>query len=186
MLEVYRAAADLQRRCQERAWRFCLIGGLALQRWGEPRETIDVDVTLLTGFGGEEAFVRTILDWYQPRVAEPAIFALTHRVLLVQADSGVGLDIALGGMPFEESAVSRATPYDFAPGISLLTASAEDLIVMKAFASRPKDWVDLEGILIRQHGRLDWAYVESQLKPLVELKEEPEILERLTRLRRQC
>lgn len=61
-----------------RAWRFCLFGGLALQRWGEPRETIDVDVTLLTGFGSEEAFVREILDWYEPRVAEPTGFALEN------------------------------------------------------------------------------------------------------------
>ena len=59
MLEVCRAAADLQRRFQERWYRFCLI---ALQRWGEPRETIDVDVTLRTGFGGEESFVREILE----------------------------------------------------------------------------------------------------------------------------
>ena len=58
MLEVYRAAADLRRKFEKRGWRFCLIGGLALQRWGEPRETIDVDVTLLTGFGGEESFVQ--------------------------------------------------------------------------------------------------------------------------------
>ena len=183
MLEVYRAASDLQRRFQERDWRFCLIGGLALQRWGEPRETIDVDVTLLTGFGGEESFVREILTWYEPRVADPAGFAFENRVLLVQAASGVGIDIALGGMPFEESAVARATPYEFAPGILLQTASAEDLIVMKAFASRAKDWVDLEGILIRQTGRLDWAYVEAQLQPLAELKEEPEILERLANMR---
>jgi len=105
-------------------------------------------------------------------------------VLLVQAASGVGIDIALGGMPFEESAVARSTPYEFAPGILLPTASAEDLIVMKAFASRPKDWVDLEGILTRQGARLDWAYVESQLRPLVELKEEPEILQRLATMRR--
>lgn len=185
MLEVYRAAADLQRRFQERGWRFCLIGGLALQRWGEPRETIDVDVTLLTGFGGEEAFVREILAWYEPRVADPARFAFENRVLLVQAASGVGIDIALGCMPFEESTVARATSYEFAPGIVLVTASAEDLIVMKAFASRPKDWVDLEGIVIRQRGRLDWAYVESQLQPLAELKEEPEILDRLARMRNE-
>lgn len=183
MLEVYRAAADLQRRCEDRGWRFCLIGGLALQRWGEPRETIDVDVTLLTGFGREESFVREILTWYEPRVADPVGFALANRVLLVQAASGVGIDIALGGMPFEELAVARATPCEFAPGTMLLTASAEDLIVMKAFASRPKDWVDLEGILIRQGSRLDWAYVESQLQPLAVLKEEPEILERLTSMR---
>lgn len=184
MLEVYRAAADLRRRFEERGWRFCLIGGLALQRWGEPRETIDVDVTLLTGFGDEESFIREILGWYEPRVGDPAGFALENRVLLVQAPSGVGIDIALGGMPFEEAAVARATLYEFAPGVSLPTASAEDLIVMKAFASRPKDWVDLEGIVIRQEGRLDWVYVESHLYPLVALKEEPEILERLAALRR--
>ncbi|MEX0687470.1 MAG: nucleotidyl transferase AbiEii/AbiGii toxin family protein [Pirellulales bacterium] len=184
MIEVYRAAADLQQRFQERRWRFCLIGGLALQRWGEPRETIDVDVTLLTGFGSEEHFVHEILNWYQPRVADPTGFARENRVLLVQAASGVGIDIALGGMPFEESAVGRATPYEFAPGILLQTVSAEDLIVMKAFASRPKDWVDLEGILIRQAGHLDWAYVESQLQPLTELKQEPEILEKLLLMRK--
>lgn len=184
MLEVYRAAADLQQRFRERGWRFCLIGGLALQRWGEPRETIDVDVTLLTGFGGEETFIRQILAWYEPRVADPARFALENRVLLVQAASGVGIDIALGGMPFEESTVARATPYEFAPGILLVTASAEDLIVMKSFASRPKDWVDVEGIVIRQADRLDWAYIDSQLRPLVALKEEPEILERLETMRK--
>lgn len=186
MLEVYRAAADLQQRFRERGWRFCLIGGLALQRWGEPRETIDVDVTLLTGFGCEQPFVEEILAWYEPRVADPARFAIENRVLLVQAASGVGIDIALGGMPFEESAVARATPYEFAPGMLLVTASAEDLIVMKSFASRPKDWVDVEGVLIRQAGRLDWAYIDSQLRPLVALKEEPEILERLESMRKQA
>ena len=53
MNEVIRAAAELQAVCTAHGWRFCLIGGLALQRWGEPRETIDVDLTLLTGFGDE-------------------------------------------------------------------------------------------------------------------------------------
>jgi len=185
MLEVYRAAADLQRRFRDRGWRFCLIGGLALQRWGEPRETIDVDVTLLTGFGAERSYIADILSWYKPRVVEPVAFALENRVLLVQAASGVGIDIALGGMPFEELAVDRATSYEYAPGLHLSTASAEDLIVMKAFASRPKDWVDLEGILIRQGERLDWQYVDAQLRPLAELKEAPEILDRLVRMRKQ-
>ena len=62
MIEVIRAAAELQAFCQTNRWRFCFIGGLALQRWGEPRETVDVDMTLLTGFGGEETFVRKLLE----------------------------------------------------------------------------------------------------------------------------
>lgn len=179
MREVYHAAADLEHRCTEQGWQSCLIGGLALQRWGEPRETIDVDITLLTGFGHEEAFVRKILEWYEARVPDPVTFALTNRVVLVQAVSGVGIDIAMGAMPFEESAVARATPYEFMTGVLLRTASAEDLVVMKAFAARPKDWVDLEGIVIRQGKLLDWTYIDAQLRPLVDLKEEPEIVTRL-------
>ena len=47
MNELIRVAADVQGFCESRRWRFCFIGGLALQRWGEPRETVDVDLTLL-------------------------------------------------------------------------------------------------------------------------------------------
>ena len=183
MLEVYLAAADLQDRCRASGWRFCVIGGLALQRWGEPRETIDVDVTLLTGFGNEAAFARELLTWYQPRVPNAFDFAIRHRVVLVQAASGVGLDIAFGAMPFEEAAVDRATDYEFAPGVTIRTASAEDLIVFKAFAARPKDWIDIEGIVIRQGDRLDWELIQRYLSPLVELKEEPEILTNLAGIR---
>lgn len=45
------------------------------------------------------------------------------------------------------------------------TRSAEDLIVLKAFADRPKDWLDIEGILIGQAAQLDWPYVRAQLAP---------------------
>jgi len=83
-------------------------------------------------------------------------------VLLLRADSGVGLDIALGGLPFEDSAVARASLFTFPGDVPLRTCSAEDLVVFKAFADRPKDWVDVEGILIRQSATMDWGYVRAQ------------------------
>jgi hypothetical protein len=49
MNALIRAAADLQAVCERARWQFCFIGGLAVQRWGEPRETVDVDLTLSTG-----------------------------------------------------------------------------------------------------------------------------------------
>jgi hypothetical protein len=181
--EVIRAAADLQGVCEAECWQFCFIGGLAVQRWGEPRETVDVDLTLLTGFGNEERFVSRLLERFEPRVDHAAEFARANRVLLLKARSGVGLDIALGGLPFEELAVSRATLFTFPPDVPLRNCSAEDLIVLKAFADRPKDWVDLEGIILRQTSTIDWGYVHQHLAPLVELKDAPAILERLERLR---
>ncbi len=185
MNEVIRAAAELQSVCAAESWRFCFIGGLAVQRWGEPRETVDVDLTLLTGFGGEAPFVARLLDRFDGRVPDAAEFARDKRVLLLRAASGVGLDVALGGLPFEESVVDRSTLFTFPPDVPLRTCSAEDLIVLKAFANRPKDWMDVEGIVIRQAGALDWGYVMRQLTPLVELKEEPVILQRLADRRAQ-
>jgi hypothetical protein len=183
--EVIKAAAELQSFCDAKRWKHCIIGGLALQRWGEPRETADVDLTLLTGFGGEDRFVAVLLGHYDARIADAAQFAVTRRVLLLRAKSGVGLDIALGGLPFEESAVARSSTFDFPGDVRLRTCSAEDLIVMKAFAGRGKDWLDVEGVITRQAGQLDWGYIESQLAPLAELKGEPEILASLQKRRQE-
>jgi hypothetical protein len=61
--------------------------------------------------------------------------------------------------------------------------TAEDLIVLKAFADRPKDWLDIDGILIRQSASLDWDYVRAQLAPLAELKDAPELVDKLDRRR---
>lgn len=183
MTEVIRAAAELQAVCEARRWRFCIIGGLALQRWGEPRETVDVDLTLLTGFGGEERFIEVLRQHFEARVENATEFAMTRRVLLLRARSGVGLDIALGALPFEETAISRSSMFAFPTETLLRTCSAEDLIVMKAFAARGKDWLDVEGVITRQTGGLDWSYIQSQLKPLAELKNAPEILHELERRR---
>ena len=108
---------------------------------------------------------------------------MERRVLLLQSAKGVGIDVALGGLPFEASLVQRASLFVYPPDVPLLTCSAEDLVVMKTFSGRGQDWVDVERILIRQVSKLDWLYILTQLEPLVELKEAPELLERLKRLR---
>lgn len=183
MNALIQAAAELQAVCVQHAWRFCFIGGLAVQRWGEPRETVDVDLTLLTGFTDESGYVSVLMDRFEARIDDAAQFASVNRVLLLRAASGVGLDIALGGLPFEELAVSRASLFTYPPDVPLRTCSAEDLLVLKAFADRPKDWLDIDGILIRQSASLDWAYVRAQLAPLAELKDAPELVDKLDQRR---
>jgi Nucleotidyl transferase AbiEii toxin, Type IV TA system len=92
---VITAAAEIQAFCESQAWRFCFIGGLALQRWGEPRETVDVDLTVITGFGDETSFIDPLLENFETRIAHAAQFARERRVLLLRSRHGVGLDIAL-------------------------------------------------------------------------------------------
>jgi hypothetical protein len=184
MKNIFEEAFALQAFLLEKSLRFCFIGGLALQRWGEHRTTNDIDLTLLTGFSGEGKVVDLLLARYRGRIANARETALAARVLLLKSDAGVGIDIALGGMPFEESTIQRASEGEYLPGISLRTCSAEDLIVHKAFAARPKDWLDIEGIVLRQ-AVLDWHYIEAQLVPLLDLKEEPEHWDALIKLRRR-
>jgi hypothetical protein len=43
----------------------------------------------------------------------------------------------------------------------------------------------VKNVMIRQRGDLDWSYIESHLGPLAELKEEPEIMAELDKLRRE-
>ncbi len=113
-----------------------------------------------------------------------ACFALQNRVLLLRHPSGVGIDIALGALPFEESAISRAVMIEVESQSMVRLCTAEDLIVMKAFADRPIDWKDVRGIIVRQgEGALDWRYIRQHLQPLCEAKEQPEIMDRLEALR---
>ena len=55
--------------------------------------------------------------------------------------------------------MARASEFDFGAGFRLLTCSAEDLIVLKAFASRPQDWIDIDAVVLRQQRVLDWKLV---------------------------
>ena len=182
MNPIFSAALEVQAFCQARGFRFCFIGGLALQRWGEPRLTQDVDLTVISGFGRELEYADQFLSAFSPRIPDAREFALRHRVLLLLGRAGIPLDVALGAMPFEERAVDRSSPFAVVEGISLRTCSAEDLIVFKAFASRPQDWIDIEGITIRQSRQLDAYLIWQELIPLLELKEDQHTEPRLRRL----
>jgi hypothetical protein len=184
MTPLLAAALDFQDFFDRQQWKSCIIGGIALLRWGEPRFTREFDVSLLSGFGREEAFIAPILSAYRGRFPDAAEFARRNRVLLLDSPQGVPIDIALAGLPFEALVVERSSLYEFEPGCSLRTCSAEDLMVQKLFAFRTRDVADVETIVVRQRGRLDWAYVEMQLSPLAELKEQKEIMEVFHKLRR--
>jgi hypothetical protein len=179
LIRVLAAAEEVQIFCQKHGWSFCFIGGLAVQRWGEPRLTQDADLTLLTGFGNEEHFIDLLLGAYSPRRPDAREFALAHRVLLLNTADGIAVDLALGALPFEQRTVKRASSWSWAEGRTLITCSAEDLVVHKAFAGRDLDWGDVERILIRQHGKLDLNQIRSELKPLLELKGESDSLLKL-------
>jgi hypothetical protein len=157
MRQLIEIASELQEVCDSKRWRSCVIGGLAVQRWGEPRLTRDVDVSLLTGFGTESVYIGALLALYQGRVPDAAAFALRNRVLLLQK-GGVGIDIALARIPFEERALARSSTFEFLPGKGIRTCSAEDLISESPQREVPR--------AIDRRWRREQVLVFSELTPL--------------------
>lgn len=52
---VFDAALAAQGACAEAGLPHCIIGGVALQCWGEPRLTADADLSVLVEAGSEDA-----------------------------------------------------------------------------------------------------------------------------------
>lgn len=125
-----------------------IVGGIAASILGRPRATRDIDAlavarddqwTQLLGSSEAHGIV--------PRIENPLEFARRTRVLLLRhTESGIDVDIILGGLPFEAEAVSRATAHDLS-GVRVRLPQVEDLLIMKAIAHRPQDLRDIEGLL---------------------------------------
>ncbi len=179
---VLKAAVEVDGFLRSTGLDYCLIGGIALQRWGSPRTTLDVDLTVMTTFGDERQVILILLQWLEPRIPDAASFAEQSRVLLAKSPSGVGVDVSLGALPFEARMIGRSSWWSLDGHRSLRTCSAEDLLVQKVFAARDQDWVDVAGVLDRQHASLDRHLVLREVEPLLQLKEDTASLDRIRRL----
>ena len=78
----FEAAWKLHEALTTLSYRYALIGGLAVQFWGQPRFTRDVDVTVLVDPGQEGALAAALVERFSPRLPDAVEFALANRVLL--------------------------------------------------------------------------------------------------------
>ena len=157
---------------------YVIIGGIALQWWGEPRFTRDVDVTVLVSLGEEAAVVKKILSAFSPRLSDAYKFALKNRICLVQSKEGYEIDISLGIPGYEKEVMKRSVECRLDKKHIVRVCSAEDLIIHKAVAGRPQDIADIEGIIIRQGKKLDIRYIRRWLKEFSYVLETQELLQR--------
>ncbi len=178
---VLDAALAAQAACEKLGLSFCVIGGVALQRWGEPRFTADADISVLVEPGKELLVAEALLSELPARIDDALAFAARTRVVLARSAGNVGIDIVLAGLPFEARVIRRASPWSLGDGNLLHTCSAEDLLVMKVFAARDKDWADVTSVLERQGEKLDFDLIRRELVPLLDAKGEPDLANELER-----
>lgn len=142
---------------------YMVIGGQAVLLHGQPRATLDIDITLgvdVEAFGQVlDASGKIGLD---PIPEAPEAFARRTMVLPAKdRDSGIRVDFIFSFLPYERQAIERAVTVAI-DGVSVRFASVEDLVIHKMFAGRPRDIEDVRGILIR-HPECDREYVERWL-----------------------
>ena len=182
MNQQFETAWRLDRFFTDRGIAYAIIGGFAVQRWGQPRFTRDVDVTILLPPGSEDATLREIVAAFPARVEDPVAFALEHRVLPLTIPGGSEADVSLGLPGYEEEAIARGVAYDLGGGRVVRLCSAEDLVIHKALAGRAQDVLDIEGIVARQGKALDVAYVRRWLVELGQVSDDPEVPARFERI----
>ena len=168
-MSIFEAAVEICAFLEENHIPYAVLGGLALQHWGEPRTTQDVDLVVLLPSKQEGDFLQAILQRFRPRIADAQSFARRYRMLLIQASNDVPIDRALGIPGYEEEALRRASKVSFAGIAPIRILSAEDLIIHKCVAGRPRDVEDVERVLIRQRVNLDLRYIRSWLRDFAQI-----------------
>ena len=155
--------------------RSIIIGGIASSLLGQPRLTADLDaLILLSNEEIPELFENAVKKGLETRIAEAEEFAKRHRIVLLRhTKSETNIDISLGLLPFEQEAISHSHTQEVG-GIVINLPTPEDLIVMKSVAHRPKDLLDIQGI-IQSHRNLDRDYIQNWVQQFADLLERPEL-----------
>jgi predicted nucleotidyltransferase len=148
-----------------------VIGGVAASLLGRPRVTKDVDMVALA----EDDTWRGLLEvgtrhGFEARVADALDFARLSRVLLLRYEpTGIELDLSFAALPFERELIERAATR-VVRGVTFRVATAEDIVVMKSLALRPRDVADIEAIL-EATPQLDLQRVRVTLRAFTEALE---------------
>lgn len=156
-------------------------GALALAYYAEPRTTIDVDLNVFV----------PAQDWPTVQSAlEPLGVAVATDVAALERDGQVRLwwdrnpvDLFFSYDPFHEEMRHNVRQVPFA-GQSVPILAPEHLAVCKAVFDRPKDWIDIEQMIVAADP-FDLPEVETWLEAMVgerdpRLARLREIAERLT------
>lgn len=141
-----------------------VIGGIAVSLLGEARFTQDLDAMVLLSVKELPHFLTVAQkEGVEPRISNAEGFARQNRVLLLRhTPTQTDIDVSLGILPFEQEVVERSLVHKVDESLQIRLPTPEDLIIMKAIAHRPKDLLDIQGI-IQNHPKLDQQRIQDRV-----------------------
>ncbi len=126
--------------------RWYLFGAQAVTAYGVPRLSADVDVTLQLVPDDPEAFARDMAAaGFAIRVDDLDFVRRTRVMPFVHVATAMPLDVVLAGSGLEEEFLDRARIMNLG-GVTVPLLDAEDLVIAKVLAGRPKDIEDARNL----------------------------------------
>jgi hypothetical protein len=169
---VEQVLMDMVGVCEEGDFTYAVMGGLAVRVHGIPRPTYDVDFQLTVDEEQLSRFV-ALVEQRDYTISEQYVAGWRDRVggmpliklKTYMADGhSIDVDVFISETSFQFSTMKRRVRLEF-EGQSMWFVSAEDLILLKLLANRPRDIGDIADILFMQ-GELDEAYMQKWSRPL--------------------
>lgn len=163
------------------ARRWYMFGPQAVNVYGRPRMTADVDVTLELRREELPALLADLrAAGFVVRVGDVEAFLEATSVLpFMHVSTGMPLDVVVAGSGLEAQFLDRAETHDIG-GMVVPVISPSDLVVAKVLAGRPNDLEDATSVLRERASELDLDQIrrllgeieraldQSDLTPLLE------------------
>lgn len=140
-----KAATEVADLAYQQNLRVALVGGYALQLYGSPRLTGDIDVISFESIEG--------LPGGKP---------LSFGGVQTESKNGVPIDLIIRSDDFADLYQDALSDTEEFEGVSMPVASLEFIVAMKLEASRKKDEADLEWIIL--HSDLDFQKTKMVIR----------------------
>ncbi|OGB90004.1 hypothetical protein A2625_01510 [candidate division WOR-1 bacterium RIFCSPHIGHO2_01_FULL_53_15] len=138
-----------------------LVGGFAVNYYGAPRATGDIDISILADSDNIEEFLSALkknrFTFHKKDVL--TLVKISNRFLIFDPSNIYRIDCWLPKTDFELKALDRRVKVKIL-GKTVFLPSVEDLILFKLLAGRAKDYEDLKWIIKRQINELDNKYLK--------------------------
>lgn len=149
--------------------RWYVFGARAAILHGSARLTADVDVTVGLPDAAAYPALITALEshGFELRTSAPTFVERTRVIPVVHSRTKLPLDLVLAGSGIEDRFFARARTHQI-DDVSVPVASAEDVVLMKVLAGRPKDLDDVVAVVAARAADLDTRYIQRTLRELEE------------------
>lgn len=151
---------------------YVIVGGLVAIFYGIPRTTMDIDIIIQIPENEIKVFVEFLKknDFFASEDDIKTAFKEKSHCTIEDKKSLIRLDVKGIYKEFDRETLKRKRHFNY-KGAKLYLASPEDTIASKLLFGSEQDIKDVEGIYVRQKGKLNMDYLGSRCKNLGVYKE---------------